>query len=386
MKPITNVTLNITDECNLRCKYCFHTKSPHRMTLDTAKRAADLVWSNADKTRASVCFFGGEPMLRFEDLVMPLTEYIREKYGYTFDLSMTTNGTLLSPSVCDFISKNRISVLISADGGRDTQNNNRPIAGGAGSFDAMADGASRILSIYPDVQVRMTLTPERGAYLYDDLIELNQIGFYRMVTLPDASAADWTAEAKANTEAAVHRYSDYVIQSYRNGVIPFSLTNLVEKCRSVTAQKFIERDGMRIQPDSRCGTGCNHAAGIDYAGNIYTCHRFTTIPDSQKFIIGDVFHGVDEERRLKIEMALLEEELRGSNCNDCLLSKVCNAVCLAENYGYSGKLFEVNPIGCWWQQLITTEALYIMNTLGDEQNKLFRDSYCKCMQGDDTWQ
>ena len=38
--------LNITDDCNLACHYCFVQQKPHYMDLQTAKDAVDFLYNN----------------------------------------------------------------------------------------------------------------------------------------------------------------------------------------------------------------------------------------------------------------------------------------------------------------------------------------------------
>jgi len=38
--------LNVTDDCNLQCRYCFVQQQPHYMTLQTAKDIADWLYQN----------------------------------------------------------------------------------------------------------------------------------------------------------------------------------------------------------------------------------------------------------------------------------------------------------------------------------------------------
>ena len=45
----TSACLNVTDACNLACRYCFVEQHPHYMTLETAKKCVDFLISNIDK-------------------------------------------------------------------------------------------------------------------------------------------------------------------------------------------------------------------------------------------------------------------------------------------------------------------------------------------------
>ena len=57
-----NLTLHLTADCNLRCRYCYETHCKNHMTWDTAKQAVDLVFSYGHKTNGFP-LFGGEPLL-----------------------------------------------------------------------------------------------------------------------------------------------------------------------------------------------------------------------------------------------------------------------------------------------------------------------------------
>ena len=143
---------------------------------------------------------------------------------------------------------------------------------------------------------------------------------------------------------------------------------------------------MSIVPQNHCGSGCNESAGCDCNGNIYPCHRFVSVPDSEKFIIGNVFTGMDDQKRKHIEDDMLTKEVCGSHCSNCMVSKTCDGLCFAENYEHDRNLFNVAPVSCWWRMACAREALRIMNTLGDEHNEKFRDSFLRCLSGDAVWQ
>lgn len=130
---LTNICLNVTDACNLACRYCFVEQHPHYMTLDIAKQAVHFILDNLEKKnkkfnkndRASITFFGGEPTLMWDEIIVPLTNYIKEN-EFPINLGMTTNGTLLNKEKISFLKEHNFSILLSADGNEYTQNFNRP--------------------------------------------------------------------------------------------------------------------------------------------------------------------------------------------------------------------------------------------------------------------
>lgn len=71
------VTFQVTDDCNLACKYCYQThKGKKKMSFETAKKMVDLLLSgnkgvgdyiNPQKSPGLIIdFIGGEPLLEIE--------------------------------------------------------------------------------------------------------------------------------------------------------------------------------------------------------------------------------------------------------------------------------------------------------------------------------
>ena len=80
IKPITKGILMLTTGCNRACEYCFENHAhPRRMTFETAKRALDYMQSNCkDGQKVRLTFFGGEPLLMFDSIIVPL---VSVRYG-----------------------------------------------------------------------------------------------------------------------------------------------------------------------------------------------------------------------------------------------------------------------------------------------------------------
>ena len=88
----TSACLNVTDNCNLACRYCFVEQHPHYMSLQTAKDAIDYLENNYIYKKEHlgidipihITFFGGEPMLMYNEIIVPLTEYVQTYNCITF--------------------------------------------------------------------------------------------------------------------------------------------------------------------------------------------------------------------------------------------------------------------------------------------------------------
>lgn len=118
-KEIRTVTFQVTEDCCLKCSYCYQTnKSRNKMTFDVAKKFVDdLLDGKYGLTTENVAgviieFIGGEPLMEI-DLISQIVEYIITKMmeinhpwlPFT-RFSIPSNGILLqTPKVIDFFDK-----------------------------------------------------------------------------------------------------------------------------------------------------------------------------------------------------------------------------------------------------------------------------------------
>lgn len=105
IKPITTAIVLLTTGCNLRCEYCFEESlRPKNMTFDIAKDTLNFLIKNGENLRKNshFTFFGGEPMLTFDSVMVPLIDY-NKTLPKPATFSMTTNGTLLTKEKLNFL-------------------------------------------------------------------------------------------------------------------------------------------------------------------------------------------------------------------------------------------------------------------------------------------
>lgn len=156
---IPRLTLEITQQCNLRCEYCVysgnyshmrsHTNS--HMDWNTVKGSIDFYKShNIDCADADISFYGGEALLEF-DLVKAAVEYARGKFtNKPLHMSISSNGVLLTPYVIAWLSKNPdVTVTVTLNG--PYQDNYRRLRDGGGSLHLIMDQLRFIKQNYPMV-------------------------------------------------------------------------------------------------------------------------------------------------------------------------------------------------------------------------------------------
>lgn len=143
---INRITLHISNDCNLRCKYCYasggsYNQSRSLMTKETAGVFVDFCKDNFDYID-KIVFFGGEPCLN-----IGVMEYVCQKFdsykkagkiNYIPKFVIITNGTILNERLLDFIGNYISFITVSVDGEESVNDYNRIDIKGNGSFKRIA--------------------------------------------------------------------------------------------------------------------------------------------------------------------------------------------------------------------------------------------------------
>lgn len=158
------LVLVATENCNLRCSYCYfsepYTLSRNRtdkqLPYETGRKAIDYFFENAARKIArnpmrklAMNFYGGEPLMNARTL-RDLTLYAKEHTPAELVLAITTNGTILKGDIVDFLVEQGFYILVSLDGGAEDHDRNRVFPGGLGSHDKIVENLKAFRERYPD--------------------------------------------------------------------------------------------------------------------------------------------------------------------------------------------------------------------------------------------
>nr|WP_280818665.1 radical SAM protein [Paenibacillus ihuae] len=157
--PYPQLILGLTENCNLRCKYCIFSGNYEEMRTHTFKRMEkktalksvqkyiDYIeeWKEyAPDKQPVISFYGGEPLLRF-DLIQEVIAYVQQK-GFRTMFSMTTNGTLLTDSIIEYLVAHNVMISVSLDGSKEMHDKNRVFANDRGSFEVVYGNIRKLLA------------------------------------------------------------------------------------------------------------------------------------------------------------------------------------------------------------------------------------------------
>lgn len=267
--PVRTLMLYLSEDCNLRCTYCFVNKKPRAMTSETARKAVDFFANmgvSGSQQDIHINFFGGEPFLELDRMEEVIDYSRRPRAGLPkrIGFSATTNGTIATPQVERILRGSDMSLLVSLDGDADN-NRLRPFVSGRSSYAAVARNLPKLVSWASMVVVRMTFTPDTLDLVgsVEHALSLGAPG----ICLAPVQECDWRSHGD-RLEEEYGRLGDWFLAELRAGRVP---------PLDVTWGLLWHLDRVRRFGAGRPERPCNIAhslLGIDPEGNVMPCHRF----------------------------------------------------------------------------------------------------------------
>ncbi|MFA5356203.1 MAG: radical SAM protein [Candidatus Omnitrophota bacterium] len=356
---VTDITLNLTSRCNLKCLYCWNDRGKYsnrafskvkgrrvkaaassgEMSSRVAFKAVDmLVDMRGDDNDLVVDFYGGEPLLNTKTLFAAV-EYCRgnqKRWGVNFHFLLATNGTLLTPALAKKLIDSGVQIAVSVDGRKKVHDNNRPFVTGKGSFNKIASNLKNMPDgIMKRLVGRATVTPfcSDMPALYSDL---KRLGFERVELFESEDACHRITPSREryffNTpeqRAILRREYEKLARCYIKDTLAGSLDY-----RKTFFNRFFKLM-QRLYYSHEVTGGCPAARGqfaVTAEGDIYPCTSFLGIED---FRLGNVLSGLD-----KRAYRAFTRKIKGRflHCGECELFALCRTTgsCLNINYYFNG--------------------------------------------------
>jgi uncharacterized protein len=350
--PLTTLVLNVTNQCNLSCTYCYeygedkivdteNGQQPKFMNEQTARESVDFLLRQSGVNRAvHLTFFGGETLLNFA-VVKSTVAYARGRAaeaGKEMDFSLTTNATLLRPDVIEFLTENRVGVTISMDGPKETQDQFRVFKSGAGSYDVVAPKIRELLRRHRSrpIGARVTLTSRTLDIVRTFRHLRDEVGFWEVGFAPvtTAAAREYAIEGSGYRrmleafEQLAWEFRDCALEGRHHGFS--NVRDTVEE---------IHKGMSKAYP---CGAGLG-LMGVATDGDVGLCHRFA---GSDSHRLGTVSGGVD---RL-VQIGFLERHHvdHKTDCSQCWARPLCAGGCYHEAHTRYGDTARANLHYCEW--------------------------------------
>lgn len=360
-RKVKDVTLQVTEDCNLRCSYCYQTNKSHaRMGLETAVAFLDLLLEDKvpyctrdNASGLTIEFIGGEPFLEME-LIEGVTRHVlrraielRHPWRNFIRFSFSTNGTLyrregVQRYLHEFLPF--ISMSVSVDGDRALHDRCRVFQGGSGSYDLAIDAAKDWAALSgQSLATKMTLAPANIDHTSEAIISLVENG-YRLIHVNCVYEEGWTLEHARTLYREMKKLSDWLFDH--------------DALDRAYIRLFAEDEFVPLNPGGEddknwCG-GTGEMMALDHTGAVYPCVRYMASslgPDVPPVVIGHVgssgFEQTGAEAKCVDCLKCITRKTQSTpECYECPIAKGC-AWCSAYNYQVFGTADRRATYICW---------------------------------------
>lgn len=336
--------LHVTNECNLRCDYCYITKTPDKMDIEQGKRSVDAVFRSAIANRfqsVKLKFAGGESTMNFS-LLLELYDYAQSlafEKGLGLAGVVLTNGVGITERMIEALWERKLTLSISLDGIGEYHDSQRKFINGKGSFHLVERSLNRLAArgLVPSITITVSNRnldglPKVVAFVLKRNLPFT-INFYRENEC-SAGHVDLAYNDEKIIEAMKKAFA--IIE---NNLPPYTLLgSLVDRARL---------DAPHSKP---CGVGDSYLV-IDQNGKVAKCHMEiersitdVSMPDPLKLIQLD---------QTGIQNVSVEEK---EGCRDCSWRYWCAGGCPALTYRVTGR-YDIKSPNCHIYKALFPEVL-----------------------------
>ncbi|MBM7689866.1 hypothetical protein BCR24_13320 [Enterococcus ureilyticus] len=364
-ETLNRLVLHMTNDCNLRCTYCYANGGNYHSDRTFLKRdilddTLELFYSSFQNIQY-IQFFGGEPLLNIsmiEYTCKKVEEYCKFREIKT-QFGVVTNGTIMTKKFIDLVKKYNIAVTVSYDG--------EPKVNDIMRFDKHGRGTSkRILKNISKLN-QYTNQPSTIEVTYNQNHVENDVSIQDVV--------DHISEEVPNAyihlvPAGATDEEDYGVKDL--SIFPENLNNLVEKHlvnnpkeRDLPASySLVDRivKGLINGPQNIpliCDAGLG-TISVSVNGDVYPCFMFT---DQEKMKYGNIYSPnlFKSEAFNSLQSKIHSFSIKNNNkkCKDCFIKNLCNG-CLGLNSFHSGDPFRLSEMTCDMFKKMTEEAIIVL--------------------------
>lgn len=365
--PLRSIALEVSNDCNLRCKYCYGDGGTYGgekcfMTTETAYNCIDFLINNSKSLKKlSVIFFGGEPLMNFKAIedTVDYCNKIKEEKHIDFSFGMTTNTILLNEERLDFLKKNDFFITVSIDGPKEVHDKNRYFINKSGSYD-LVESAVKLL-MKKKIKARARATINSTSLKLSEIEEhFEKMGFYDIVL----SFVDTT------------KSSDLYIDQTKFDEIYSEIDILAEKCilqleefgktkinmfNSVLEKLYHHKLAIRS-----CGAGSTYMA-FTADGRLYPCHRFSNWQD---YYLGNCKTSIINNQPF-LDCSVFKRE----KCNNCFGKFICGGSCMHSSALFGESIYDTDTHYCDILRKIMETSIYIYYTAKEKDPNVFKNLY-----------
>ena len=314
-----HLVINPTLECNFSCWYCYQEHPKGYMSEKTKKKVMAHIKYMIEKkhiTQLDLCWFGGEPLLYFDEVVYPISSYAKllcGKHNVPYRVQVTTNGSKIDLAMIKKMKKIKMTYFqITIDGDPKRHNLIRNEKGKP-SFDIIMKNVVDLCENIKDIRITLRLNYDDKTLKSDALEKVfEDIPLkYRKSISPNFQRV-WQTTKSINSDA------ENIIENQRQ-------LHLNEHYRDLGYLMISPANAFAIGKHHKCYADRNYHLEINYDGKIYSC---TARKYSEEYEIGSLSENGEiaynmEKQVKKLSKAPFENEM----CVQCRYLPICLGPC-----------------------------------------------------------
>ena len=320
--------LLLNEKCNFHCRYCYSAegRSSAELDMEQIRITLDYFLSSerkAVKDRTIMFMGGGEPVLSWKLLeeATLYAENVAKAQNVSAHFSLTTNGSIMTDSMLDFLKEHDFTVQISFEILPEIQKSQR------GSYDAVAANLIRLTEKGINNYVRSTITelnvgiiPEMVEYCHKHFPLVNKMSCQQVV-----DPSYFTSEEKVSDF-----FNKYFI-SYREAEEKAKGYGIVLRSSSSHLLNYSKREKF-----------CYNLLCLTPYGTLTLCPDVSS-PNERDYNISVVGHL--ENGNVKFNQTAFERLSNGSihtieKCRTCYARWNCGSGCPSSRRVYSAEIFD----------------------------------------------
>ncbi len=356
-KPIIKaLCMHVAHDCNLKCAYCFASQGDFAgtkcmMSQEVAKKALDFLISNSGSRKIlEVDLFGGEPLMNWP-LVKWIVGYVKEieeKSGKKINLTITTNGMLLSEDKAKFINDNFHNAVLSLDGRKKVNDLMRRRLNDTGSYETILPNFQNFVKNRGNASYYLRGTFTRMNLDFDeDVLDIASKGFKEISVEPVVSDKGMFYSLREEDLPKIFDSYDRLADIMCENIGKDESFNFFHYAMD------LENGPCLLKLISGCGAGSEYYS-ITPEGDVYPCHQFV---GEEAFKLGNIMEGLDEVpfRRDFFDCNVLSK----SECTECWAKYYCSGGCHANAYFQNGDIQKPYKLGCEMEKKRIENSIYL---------------------------
>lgn len=323
LPQVYTLSLNLTQQCNLRCKYCYveNPGSQPFMNEKTARKAVDFIAEFEDIEGFGISFYGGEPLLNFPVIKSTINyaSKVGEEKGFPeIKYHVTTNGTLLTDEMIDFFTAYDIDVMLSIDGPAPIHDAMRVTPDGKGTHAKVSEALQKLIDAKGRHRISVSGVITNKGRLKDVFEYFSQFPLWDIklsyVRYLNENEEKKYALSRAQKEIYMEDMREIALEcidQILNGVRPsyYNFENMMLQLWKHTKKDYFCPAGLR-------------RFGISPGGEIYPCGPAA---DLGEFQLGTLDEGLDQTKRERwVSYSSFKNR---EECKPCWARNLCKGGC-----------------------------------------------------------